>query len=98
TKREKNHSHVLIIWSTTPFGRDPGDVAVWILDVAGFAMDAVLRVDHEGWITALLHPFIDTRRTVALRGAGIDVVLGRLLQRHLGDLQMNGLVVLMVGI
>src|SRR5688572_12709615 len=39
-------SHVGIVRSPAAFGRDPIDVLVRVLDVAGLAVDAVLRVDH----------------------------------------------------
>ena len=78
-------SHIWIIRSPTTFRRHPGDVAVRILDIACFAMHAVLRVDDEARARRLFHPFIDPRRAVAGRGAGIDVVLGALLQVEIGD-------------
>src|SRR5258708_40176591 len=40
-------SHRLIIRSATALRRNPGDITVGILDVAGFAVDAILRVDDE---------------------------------------------------
>src|SRR5262249_27211367 len=42
----KFHLHVLVIRSPAALRWNPGDVAVWIFDVAGFAVDTVLRVDH----------------------------------------------------
>ena len=39
--------HIRIIGTTAPFGRDPGNILRRILDVAGFAMDAILRIDLE---------------------------------------------------
>ena len=52
-------SHRLIIGSATALGRNPGDVAVWILHVAGFAVDAILGVDDEAWPGRLLDPLVD---------------------------------------
>ena len=83
--RREIASHVRIFRPAAALRRHPGDVAVGVLDVAGFAVDAVLRVDHEPRLSALLHPFVDAGRAIARRGPGIDVVLGRLLQRHVGD-------------
>ena len=40
-------SHIGVIGSAAALGRNPGDVSIGILDVARFAVDAVLRVDHE---------------------------------------------------
>src|SRR5690349_11592117 len=39
--------HRLVIRTAAALWRNPGDVAVGVLDVAGFAMDAVLGVDLE---------------------------------------------------
>src|SRR6266849_658535 len=79
--REGNgESHVRVIRAAAALRRDPGDVGVRILDVAGFAVDAVLRVDHEARAAPLLHPFVHRGRTIACRRSRIDVVLGGLLQ------------------
>ena len=40
-------SHIRIIRAATALGRNPGDVLIGILDVAGFAVNTILRVDHE---------------------------------------------------
>src|SRR5258708_29727991 len=91
-------SHRLIIGSTTAFRRNPGDVAVRILHVAGFAVDTILRVDDEARPGRLLDPFIDAGRAIAVGRAGIDIVLGRLLQVHVRDLEMNRLVLFLIGV
>src|ERR1039457_60224 len=58
-------SHVLIIRPAAALGRNPGDVLIRVLDVAGFAVDAILRVDDKFRRTRLLNPFIDPGRTKA---------------------------------
>src|SRR5713226_1100674 len=73
-------SHGLVIGPAAAFRRNPGDVAVGILHVAGFAVDAILGVDDKAWPGRLLDPFIDARRAIAVGRAGIDIVLGCLLQ------------------
>jgi len=40
----KPRSHVGIVGTAPTLRRNPGDVGVWILDVAGFAVNAVLSV------------------------------------------------------
>src|SRR5438477_5203363 len=82
--QQKLKSHRLIIRPATALWGNPGDVAVGILDIAGFAVDAVLRVDDELRLAGLLDPFIDSGRTVPVRWSGENVVLGRLLQLHVG--------------
>ena len=61
-----NPSHRLVIGSATAFRWNPGDVAVRVLDVAGFAMDAILSVDLEARPRGLLDPFVDARGTIAI--------------------------------
>jgi len=39
--------HRFIVRAATPLGRNPCNVAVGVLDVTGFAMDAILGVDLE---------------------------------------------------
>src|SRR5207247_1861018 len=90
--------HTLIVGPAAALGRNPGDIAVRVLHVAGFAVDAVLGVDLEARTGGLLDPLIDSGRAIAVRRTGIDVVLRRLLQVHVGDLEMNRLVLFMVGI
>src|ERR1700722_7892271 len=88
----RSWSHCLVIRPAAALRRNPGDVAVRVLDVAGFAMDAILGVDLVTRPGRLLDPFIDASRAIAVGRPGIDVVLGGLLQVHVGDLQMNRLV------
>src|SRR5262245_28866216 len=90
--------HRLVIRPATALRRNPCNVAVGILHVAGFAVDAILRVDLEARTRGLLDPFINSGRTVTVRGTGEDVVLRRLLQIHVRDLEVNRLVLLMVGV
>ena len=71
-----DQSHIRIIRSAAAFRRNPRDVLVRVFDIAGFAMDAVLPIDHEPGLTSLFHPFVHRSRTVARRWSGIDVVLG----------------------
>src|SRR4029453_6532754 len=84
-------SHIHIVRPAAALGGDPVDVLVRVLDVAGLAVDAVLGVDLIAHAPLALDPFIDARRAVALRGAAIDIVLGRLLQAHVLDLEMDRL-------
>src|SRR4249919_2768527 len=66
------------------FGRNPGDILVGILDVARFAVDAVLRIDHEFRCARFFHPFIDAGWAVPRRGAGEHIVFGLFLQPKIG--------------
>src|SRR6266851_2015102 len=93
-----SRSHIRIVRPAAALGRNPGDVPIGILDVASLAVHAVLRVDHESGRASLLHPFVDAGRAIAGRRAGINVVLGRLLQAGIGDLEVDRLVLLVVGV
>src|ERR1700722_5241717 len=84
-------SHCLVIRPAAALWWNPGDVAVRILDVASFAVDAILGIDHEARARRFFNPLVDTRRAIAIGRAGIDVVLGGLLQVHVGDLEVNRL-------
>src|SRR6185436_19491039 len=75
-----SRSHVGVDGSLAALRRHPVDVLVGVLDVAGLAVHAILRVDYElRRRRPLLHPFVNRRRTVAAGGAGVDVMLGALL-------------------
>src|SRR5271170_1317558 len=87
-------SHIRIIRPAAAFGRYPVDVLVGVLDVAGFAVDAVLRVDDVARLAALLDPFVDAGRAIARRRSGIDVVLGGFLQIAVTHQEMHRLVLL----
>src|SRR3954465_12728584 len=71
-------SHIRVFRTATAFRRHPGDGAVGILDVAGFTVDAVLRVDDKPRLVALLHPLVDAGRAIARRRPGAHLALGGL--------------------
>jgi hypothetical protein len=71
---------------------------VGVLDVAGFAVDAILRIDHELRSARFLHPLINARRAITGRRACKYVVLGRFLKSRIGDVQVDGLILLVVGV
>jgi len=60
-------SHVRVVRPAGAFRHRPCDVAVRILDIAGFAVHAVLGIDLElGRVIAFLNPLIYSRRAVAV--------------------------------
>ena len=61
-------------------------------------MNAILGVDLVTGAGGLLDPFIDARGAIAVGRPGIDIVLGYLLQVHVGDFQMDRLVLFMIGV
>src|SRR4051812_35418066 len=85
-------SHSLVIGTTAAFRGNPGDVAVGILGVAGLAVNAVLGVDLVTRSGGFFDPLIDPGRAIAVRRTGVDIVLRGLLQGHVGDLEMDRLI------
>ena len=65
-------SHVGVVRPVAALGRRPVDVLERILDVAGLAVDAVLEVDLEARVGAVLvaQHLVDPGRAVALGGLG----------------------------
>src|SRR2546423_2214887 len=72
--------HIGVVRAPASFGGNPANVLIRILDVAGFAVDAILRIDHKAGLPTLLDPLIDSRWTIARRWPAIAVELGGLLQ------------------
>src|SRR4051812_26846418 len=65
-------SHADVVRSAAAFGRDPDDVLRRVLDVAGLAVHAVLRVDLQPvGVVGVLHVFVDAGGAVAAFRAGV---------------------------
>src|SRR5579864_1573772 len=61
----RNELHVRIVRAAAAFRRHPHDVLRRVLDVAGLAVHAVLRVDHETLAVVLvLHELVDGCRAI----------------------------------
>ena len=92
-------SHVGIIWPAATFWRHPVDILVGVLDIARFAMDAVLGVDLVTRVFAFFfNPFIDAGGAIARRRPCKLHELATLLQIHVLDLQMDRLIFSVVGV
>src|SRR5690349_22573089 len=78
---DASSSHVRIIGSAPAFGDDPDDILLRVFDVAGFAVDAILRVDLKPGIGPgiVAHDLVYAGRAVALLGRRIkrEIVLDR---------------------
>src|SRR5213594_3362896 len=91
--------HVWVIRSASALWRDPNDVLGRVLDIAGLAVDAVLRVDLKTvGAVVVFHEFVHARRTVAAFKACVFREVqgdgdGRVLEN-----QVAGLVLLVVRI
>src|SRR5690606_3752396 len=91
--------HVRVVESASALRRGPGDVLRGVLDVAGLAVDAVLEVDLEPRVLALVvvEHLVDACRTV--EPGGLPTAGQVHLDRDLRvlQLQVRGLVLLVVG-
>src|SRR4051794_3232085 len=76
--------------------RHPVDVLRRVLDVAGFAMHAVLRVDAQARLARDLLDFIHPGRTVPGLRTGIELVVDRDRLLRIEQLEMRGLVFFVV--
>ena len=98
TRKPKLHIlHVDVIGPVPAFRRHPGNVLGRVLHVAGFAVDAILRVDLKPQPVALGDHLVDLRRAISLRGLR---VFGKSLgdwDARVGESQMHRLVLGMVG-
>src|SRR6266853_729938 len=64
--------HIWVVRSIATLWRNPDDVLGRVLDVAGLAVNAVLRVDLEAVGTvAVFHEFVYARRAVAAFGSRV---------------------------
>src|SRR5690242_10456371 len=94
------YSHVRIIWAAAAFRDHPIDVLHRILDVTGFAVDAVLRVDLESRLApgAIAHDLIDARWTIALFRRVVTRQIDRDGNRGILQDEMDRLILLVIGV
>lgn len=91
-------SHAVVGGTATSLGHHPVDVLLGVLDITGLAVDAVLSVNLQLHVAALLVGH------VLVNASGAESLLGSLVQRQImvhGDAvvlegQMGGLVALVV--
>src|SRR6516164_32892 len=62
--RSRYPLHLGVVRTASALRSGPCDVAGGILDVAGLAMDAVLRIDDELEVGTLADPLVDAGRTI----------------------------------
>src|SRR5438094_4474416 len=78
----------------------PIDVLLRVLNVAGFAMDAILRVDLQPLLAApgLLDDLVYPGRTIALLRRVVEPIIDLDRLCRVAQLQMRRLVLLVVGV
>src|SRR3984957_4866102 len=95
-------SHIRIIRPAAAFGGGPVDVLLGVLDVAGFAMDAVLRVDDEARILArrfvAIDDFIDAGRQMEPRRLAKLGQVDADGNRRVLQAQMDRLILFVIGV
>src|SRR2546421_4579091 len=91
--------HVWVVRSTSTLWGDPDDILGRVLDVAGLAVNAVLRVDLEAvGAVVVFHEFVHARRTVAAFGARVFREVQADGDTRVLENQVAGLVLLVVRI
>src|SRR5271166_2241743 len=69
--RRPSDSHLRVVWASAALRGRPGDILGGVLDIAGLAVDAVLRVDHEARVRlrrlVVVHDFVHAGGTVEAR-------------------------------
>ena len=91
--------HIGIIRAAAAFRGYPDNVLGWILDVACLAVNAVLRVDLQSRIAAIVvsHDLVDAGRAIALFRRIIEREVCVNWYRCILEGQMGRLIFLMVG-
>ena len=90
--------HIWVIRSSCTLGHNPSDVLRRILDVTGFTVHAVLRVDLETRAITLFNNFVYPSRAIALGWLGIH---GQVVPNwHVGvfQCQVTGLILFVIGV
>lgn len=91
--------HICVVRPLAALRRHPLDILPRILDVAGFAVNAVLGIDLQAWCgIGRRDDFIDPGRAVALFRGVVEGQVDGDGQRRIAQAQMAGLVFLMVRI
>src|SRR5690606_32140468 len=91
--------HAVVDRPLAPLWGNPHDILRGVLDVAGFAMHTVLRIDLQAVFTVVVfNKFVYRRRAIARLGSG---VLGQVDRHRNGRVfqgQVNGFVFFVVGV
>ena len=63
------HLHIAVVRSTSAFWHHPVDILRWVLNVTGFAVNAILSIDLKALLTIrFVDDLIDASRAIALGG------------------------------
>src|ERR1022692_3213021 len=92
--------HSVIIWTAAAFRWHPGDDLVWVGDVAGFAVDAIGRVQADALAVGLgriVDHFVDIGGAEILAGTAEFLHAARVANTRVVDNQVRGLVFFVLG-
>ena len=90
--------HGFVVRAVAAFGSDPVDVLGRVFDIAGFAVQAVLRMNVQARLPVFLRKLVHARRAVAGFGAGILRPVDAYRHAGITQHQVAGLIFRMVGI
>ena len=90
--------HPGIIGATAALGTDPVDILARVLDIAGFAVDAVLRVDLKFRIPFIIaHDLVNACRAISLRRLGVQRQIDHDGNAGVRELEVDRLIFLVIG-
>ena len=95
-RMEAERLHGGVVRAARAFWRNPGNVLGGVLDITGFAVDAVLGIDSKTGASFRLLELINSCRAKALFRSCISRVVGLYGNSGLSQLQVDRLVFLMV--
>src|SRR5260370_40428545 len=97
TRARRARSHIRVVRTAAPLGGGPDDVLRRVLDVAGFAVEAVLGVYLESRIGSglVIQHLIDSGRAIEPRRLSIKRQIDLDGRRRILEDQVSGLVFLM---
>ena len=96
-RRAFDRLHVRVVGAVATLWDGPCDVLAWVFDIAGFAMHAVLEVDHKLLLAVLFDHFVNARRTIPLCGFCVFGQVDPDRDAHVFEEQMRGLAFFVVG-
>ena len=93
----KPRLHPRVVRPAAALRRHPIDILGRVLDIAGLAVQAVLRVDLEARRAPLLDHLVDRGRAITLRGLGIGWQIIAERNVRVRKLEVDRLILLVVG-
>src|SRR5258708_39028515 len=98
-RARRARSHIRVVRTAAPLRGGPDDVLGGVLDIAGFAVDAVLGVYLEARIGSglIIQHFVDPGGAIEPRRLSVERQIDADWRRRVLEDQVSGLVFLMIG-